>query len=175
MWRAMLVWAAGFLMIATGAWAADYYVTPAGSDGADGLSVPTAWATLNHAAGVVNAGDTVHVLDGDYQGFDLRRSGTAGHPITFHAASPNVRITADNGTTPDGINVEDAAYIVIDGFTVDHRTRAGIRVAVSQFVTVQNCHTGYNGHWGIFRRGAGKMQREDNEIHRRSGLARFRR
>lgn len=163
--RAMLMWAAGFLAVATGAWAADYYVAPGGADGADGLSTATAWATLNHAAGMVNPGDTVHVLDGDYQGFDLRRSGTPGHPITFLAASSNVRINADNGTTPDGINVEDAADVVIDGFTVDDRTRAGIRVAVSQFVTVRNCHTGYNGHWGIFSGFADDFTIENNEAH----------
>ena len=163
--RALLLGTAAFLLLATRAMAADYYVSPTGSDGADGLSMPTAWATLNHAAGLVNAGDTVHVVDGSYQGFDLRRSGTAGHPITFQAASPTVQITADNGTTPDGINVEDAAYIVIDGFTVDHRTRAGIRVAVSQFVTVRNCHTGYNGHWGIFSGFADDFTIENNEAH----------
>src|SRR5713101_3576659 len=71
--------------------AADYWVKNGGNDTADGLSPATAWATLPHAAGVVNAGDTVHVLDGSYQGFDLRRSGTAGNPITFVAQSPNTR------------------------------------------------------------------------------------
>src|SRR3989442_2307633 len=113
-----------------------------------GLSPATAWVTLGHAADAVNPGDTVHVLDGSYQGFYLSRSGVAGSPITFHAEGQNVRITADNGTTPDGINVEGAAHVVIDGFIVDGRTRAGIRVAVSQFVTVENCHTGNNGRWG---------------------------
>lgn len=31
--RALLVWAASLLAVATGAWAADYYVTPTGSTG----------------------------------------------------------------------------------------------------------------------------------------------
>ncbi len=163
--RLALLTAIAVLRFTSSAGATDFYVAPGGSDGADGSSVATAWATLNHAAGLVNAGDSVHVLDGSYQGFDLRRSGMAGQPITFVAASPNVQITADNGTTPDGINVENAAYIVIDGFTVDHRTRAGIRVAVSQFVTVRNCHTGYNGHWGIFSGFADDFTIENNETH----------
>src|SRR5262245_42586296 len=113
--------------------ATDYWVKNGGNDGLDGLSLATAWATLGHAAGVVNAGDTVHVLDGSYQGFDLRRSGAPGNPITFHAEGAAAQITGDNGTTPDGINIEDAAYVVIDGFIVNNRTRAGIRTAVSQF------------------------------------------
>jgi hypothetical protein len=153
------------LVLAGRAIAADHWVKNGGDDGADGLSAGTAWATLGHAADVVNPGDTVHVLDGSYQGFYLSRSGTAGNPITFHAEGPNVRITADNGTTPDGINVEGAASVVIDGFVVNDRTRAGIRVAVSQFVTVRNCHTGNNGHWGIFSGFADDFTIEDNETY----------
>jgi hypothetical protein len=150
---------------ATGARGADLWVKNGGSDGADGLSPATAWATLGHAAGVVNPGDTVHVLDGSYQGFYLSRSGTAASPITFVAEGTNAQITADNGTTPDGINVEGAAHVVIDGFLVNDRTRAGIRVAVSQFVTVRNCHTGNNGHWGIFSGFADDFTIEHNEAH----------
>jgi len=115
----------GLLLVLAGpagtAVAADYWVKNGGNDAAPGLSPATAWATLGHAAAVVNPGDTVHVLDGSYQGFDLRRSGTAGNPITFLAQSPSTLITADNPDTPDGINVEDAAHIVLDGFTVNDR------------------------------------------------------
>jgi len=68
------------LWLATAARAADYWVKNGGSDGADGLSVATAWATLPHAADQVGPGDTVHVLDGSYQGFYLETSGTPGHP-----------------------------------------------------------------------------------------------
>jgi hypothetical protein len=136
-----------------------------GNDGADGLTQATAWATLAYAAGLVNAGDTVHVLDGSYQGFDLRRSGTAGNPITFRAEGPGALITSDNGMTPDGINVENAAHVVIDGFVANGRTRAGIRVAVSQFVTVRNCRTGNNGVWGIFSGFADDLTIEDNETY----------
>ena len=78
------------LWLATAARAADYWVKSGGSDGADGLSVATAWATLPHAADRVGPGDTVHVLDGGYQGFHLETSGTPGNPITFEAEGPSV-------------------------------------------------------------------------------------
>ncbi len=151
------------VLVSTSASAAEYWVKNGGSDALDGLSAGNAWATLQHAAGVVDAGDTVHVLDGSYVGFDLRRSGTTGNPITFAAESLAVQITADNGTTPDGINVENAAHVVIDGFTVDGRTRAGIRIAVSQDVAVRHCHTAYNGRWGIFSGFADDLTIEGNE------------
>ena len=74
----------GLLLVLAGpagtAVAADYWVKNGGNDAAPGLSPATAWATLGHAAAVVNPGDTVHVLDGSYQGFDLRRSGTETSP-----------------------------------------------------------------------------------------------
>jgi hypothetical protein len=159
-------WAAALLtLVAAPVGATDYWVKNGGSDGANGLTQASAWATLGHAADVVNPGDTVRVLDGSYQGFYLERSGTPGNPITFRAEGANARITADNGMTDDGINVENAAHVVIDGFVVDNRTRAGIRVALAQFVTVRNCHTGSNGRWGIFSGFADDLTIEDNETH----------
>src|SRR5262249_23977428 len=149
----------------TPAAATDYYVKNGGNDVLDGQSLPNAWATIKHAANVVNPGDTVHVEDGSYQGFYVSRSGAPGQPITFVADGANVQITADNGTPPDGINVEGCAYVVIDGFTVNNRTRAGIRTALSQFVTVRNCHTGYNGTWGVFSGFADDFTIEFNETH----------
>src|SRR5689334_19832960 len=115
--------------------ATEYWVASGGDDSHDGMAVGTAWATLVHAASVVGAGDTVHVEDGDYQGFYLTTSGTSGAPITFHAEGANVRITADNPTTSDGINLEGASWVVIDGFVVNDRSRAGVRTVTASHVT----------------------------------------
>src|SRR5262245_46414828 len=109
------------LALATAAQGAQYWVANGGNDGADGLSAATAWATLVHAADQVGPGDTVHVLDGTYQGFYLTTSGTPGNPITFKAEGLAVQIIADNPTTPDGINLEGASHVVIDGFVVNGR------------------------------------------------------
>jgi parallel beta-helix repeat protein len=153
------------ILIAAPLSAADYYVKNGGNDSLDGLSAATAWATLQHAADLVNPGDTVHVLDGTYAGFYVDRSGTAANPITFLAQSPAVQITSNNAFTPDGINVENASYVIIDGFTVNNRTRAGIRTALSSFVTIRNCHCGHNGRWGIFSGFADDLTIENNETH----------
>lgn len=152
-------------MHSAAAHAADYYVKNGGSNAANGLSIATAWATPQHAADVVNPGDTVHVLNGSYGGFYVERSGTAGNPITFLAESPAVQITSNNPVTPDGINIENAAYVIIDGFTVNNRTRAGIRTALSDFVTIRNCHCGFNGRWGIFTGFAYDLTIENNETN----------
>jgi parallel beta-helix repeat protein len=145
--------------------AAEYWVAPAGSNANSGLSPAQAWATLVHASNQVGAGDTVRVLPGNYQGFYLSTSGAPGSPITFLADAPGVNIVADNPITPDGINVEGADHVVIDGFTVTGRTRAGIRAALSDFVTVRNCTAGDNGRWGIFTGFTDDLLIENNETY----------
>jgi parallel beta-helix repeat protein len=148
-----------------GAQATDYWVSPSGNDAAGGLSQGTAWATLMHAAGQVGPGDTVHVQPGSYQGFYLDTGGTPGQPITFVATGAGVAITSDNPITPDGINIEGADHVVIDGFTVNGRTRAGIRAALSNFVTIRNCTAGNNGRWGIFTGFTNDLIVENNETY----------
>ena len=71
--------------------AADYWVSNDGDDGDDGLTEESAWETLIHAAEQVGPGDTIHVLDGDYEGFYLETSGAPGQPITFLAEGDDVR------------------------------------------------------------------------------------
>jgi hypothetical protein len=83
-------------VLAAPAAATDYWVKNGGSDGADGLTQGTAWATLGHAADVVNPGDTVRVLDGSYQGFYLERSGT---PATPSRSAPRATTRASPPTT----------------------------------------------------------------------------
>jgi len=146
--------------------AATYFVAPApaGNDANPGTQAAP-WRTLQRAANAVIAGDTVRVLDGSYQGFDLRRSGAPGNPITFRAEGTDVRITANNPVTPDGINVEHAAHVVIDGFIVDNRTRAGVRSAVAHHITIRNCRLGFNGRWGVLTGFVDDLLIENNEAH----------
>lgn len=154
-----------FALATATAHATDYWVSPAGNDGNSGLSSGAAWKTLVHAADEVGPGDTVHVLNGQYQGFYLTTSGTAGNPITFIADGASVEITADNPVTPDGINLEGASWIVIDGFIVNDRTRTGVRAVEASHVTVRNCKLGHNGRWGILTGHVDDFLAEHNEAH----------
>jgi len=133
-----------------------YYVAPTGSDNAAGTqSAPL--ATLQAAANKVKAGDTVIVQPGQYAGFvlgwDYDQSGTAGAPITFKGM-PGATITSRNNKTPDGIDLEGASYITIDGFTINNADgsiqRAGIRAIGDSNVLIQNNYTTQNGTWGIY-------------------------
>ncbi|MGB5289275.1 MAG: right-handed parallel beta-helix repeat-containing protein [Ignavibacteriaceae bacterium] len=127
-----------------------YYVSENGSNSNNGLTPQNAFATLQYAADMVSAGDSVLVFEGNYVGFDIRENGTQNSLIVFKAIETNVVINKRNSVTTDGINIENALWIVIDGFEVKDQPRAGIRAVVSDFITIKNnyCHNNYR--WGIF-------------------------
>lgn len=127
---------------------ATFFVSPAGNDAQSGMA-DAPWQTLQTAANRVQAGDTVVVRAGNYVGFDLRRDGTAASPIVFRA-DPGAAITQRNPVTPDGINLEGADFITIDGFTVNGMPRAGIRAVENEHVTIRNNRLDQNQKWGIF-------------------------
>ena len=133
--------------------AADYVVATTGSDLASGTA-GAPWRTLQHAANEVGPGDRVTVRPGNYVGFYLDTSGTAAAPIEFFA-EPGVLINQPNATTADGINLEGASHIVIDGFNVTGMPRAGVRSVgfsddFASHVTIRNVTATNNGVWGIF-------------------------
>src|SRR5258708_2468894 len=126
--RARIAPAALFaLSFARAALAATYVVAPGGSDNNDGVNQP--WATLQHAADMVKPGDTVQVKAGSYQGFDAQNGGAQGAAVTFTAEAGTL-ITSENPDTPDGINIENCSYVIVEGFTVNGMHRTGIRTAV---------------------------------------------
>ncbi|MEA3346097.1 MAG: right-handed parallel beta-helix repeat-containing protein, partial [Chloroflexota bacterium] len=81
----------------------DHYVSLNGDDANPG-TIDLPWRTIQHAAGVVQQGDTVHVEAGTYvEGVDFTTSGTAGQPITFntngHAVTVQGNMNLRQGTS----------------------------------------------------------------------------
>ena len=126
-----------------------YFVSNIGKDSNNGLSENSAFKTLQHAADKVSQGDSVIALSGTYTGFDIRTSGTSSQPIVFKAKD-SVTINQHNYKTNDGINIENADWIIVDGFKVINQPRAGIRIAVSNNVIIKNNLCSNNTYWGIF-------------------------
>src|SRR5690606_766033 len=129
-----------FTFISSQLSAATYYVSNAGSNINTGTSWAQAWLTLHYAAQQVDPGDTVWIANGIYAGFDIRTSGTAANPIVFIAAGAEVIINAPNPVTPDGINVENADFIEINGVRVINQPRNGIRLVNADFCIVRNTY-----------------------------------
>ncbi len=133
-------------------YATEYYVSNSGSNSNSGLSLASAFLTLQHASDQVAAGDIVNVADGNYAGFDHRSaSGTAGTPITFKAIGNNAIITSSGPIRNDGINIETTDYIVIDGFKVNNMPSNGngIRVVLANNCIIRNNNCDGNGR-GVF-------------------------
>jgi len=141
-----------------------FYVDPAGNDAAAG-SITSPWRTLQKAANTVRAGDLVVVRAGHYAGLYLTTSGTATDPITFRA-DPGAIVDAQNPTTPDGINLEGASYVVIENFTVTGVPRAGIRSVTNQHVTIRGNTGDLNGRWGILTGFSDDLLIENNTMSR---------
>lgn len=135
---------------ASAAHATTFHVSPGGSDRANGRE-ETPWKTLAYAVSQLRPGDTLLVKPGRYTGFRLR-SGQGGAP------GARVRIMAEHGavidTLPpnaeDGINIEGASYVDIEGFRVTGAPRAGIRAIDCLGVHIRGNEAHENGRWGIF-------------------------
>ena len=141
---------------------ATYYVSPSGNDAAAGTSVAP-FATLQHAADLTQAGDTVMAEPGTYShgfalGWNGTQNGTASAPITFDA-QPGATITGANSRTADAIDLEGSSYVTVEGFTITNPngaiTRAGVRAVGtttgnSEGVIVKNVSVTGAGEWGIF-------------------------
>ena len=145
-----------------------FYVSPTGNDSGPGTQ-QSPWLTLQNAANEVVAGDTVIVEPGNYAGFALGyenpQTGTASAPITWQA-QPGAVIDARNPYTADGIDLESASYINVEGFTVDNTsgtiTRAGIRAVNDTNVLIENNTAENCGQWAIFSGFSNNLDIVDN-------------
>ena len=159
----------GLLVVAAllpaGAVAAEtYHIAPGGNDANDG-SAGSPWRTLQHAADTVAAGDTVQVAAGSYAGFVMETDGRAGAEIAFVGAA-GARITSSAPAGEDGINLEGASFIRVEGFTVTGATRDGIRAVTCEHVTIRNNVVVANGFFGIFTGFCDDLLIENNEVAR---------
>lgn len=127
-----------------------YFVSNSGHDSNTGLSLMESFASLQQAADIVQPGDSVLVANGTYTGFNLETSGNAAQPIVFMAFGASVLINSPNLVTDDGINVEGANWIEINGFIVNDQPRNGIRIVLADHCIIRNNHCDNNFERGIF-------------------------
>ena len=143
-----------FLLIclfATAVSATTYYVDknhPQASDENPGTE-DLPWKTINHAAEVLQAGDTVLVKEGRYNvgaspawsvpAINPVNSGTPENPITFKVyPGHKVTVFVSEGHAAIGSNGKN--YIIWDGFTVEMFGRMkGILLMNTKGCIIQNC------------------------------------
>ena len=138
------------LLTSVASYGATKYVSTTGNNNNSGNSWAQAWQTLHYGATHLNAGDTLWIADGNYVGFDMRTTGTAANPIVFIAFGSNATINTHNPVTMDGINVENADYIEINGIRAINQPRNGIRLVFANHCIVRNTYCDNNLKRGIF-------------------------
>jgi parallel beta-helix repeat protein len=142
-----------------------YYVDPSGSDTTGDGSQGHPWASLRHAAGQVEAGATVLINPGTYGGgIVVETGGTAAEPVTFRASGPGV-IVEGSGGERDAFFIDRASWVVVEGLTIRHATRAGLRISQANHVTVRNSTFADNGTWGLFTDFSDYTTVEDSEAY----------
>ena len=104
---------------------ADIYVSTAGSDSNDGLTSTTAFKTINKAAQVVRAGETVSVAPGVYrESVVSSASGTADERIRFVSERRHGAVVDADGNYTAWRN--NGSYVDIVGFEVTRADYLGI-------------------------------------------------
>ena len=95
-----------------------FYIAPNGDNNNVG-SEALPWRNLNHAVYALKAGETVLVKNGTYQeSLYINKSGLPGKPITYKAYlghKPKIEI---NKKQLEGILIQGASYINVEGFEV---------------------------------------------------------
>jgi hypothetical protein len=135
--------AGALALVAQGAQAATYYVSPSGGDSNPGTQAAPFRHISKAASAATQAGDTVIVMDGTYDNegkvgpayvVTLYYSGTSGNPITFQAQhrgmavldSMNTSTTTSCNGASAYFNLYHASFIVIQGFVIQRGCDEGI-------------------------------------------------
>jgi hypothetical protein len=122
------------------------YVSPSGSDANAGTATAP-FQTIGKAASVVNAGDTVIVMDGVYhEALNLTRGGNANAYVTFMSQTKWGAVLDGNSNTLDVAVQFTANYIRFQGFEVrNYGSGSGSAAAFTnypggQFIDVAQNH-----------------------------------
>ncbi|MBC1223745.1 choice-of-anchor D domain-containing protein [Nostoc sp. UCD121] len=131
---------------------ATYYVSGTGNDKSNGLSQGDAFRSLQKAADLVKAGDTVYVMNGTYTSpyanilSIANKQGTANAPITFKALPGHTPVLEANAKNWQAISISGSTYIAIEGLTlVGNRDNITLEYALSQKDNLNNPATSGNG------------------------------
>ena len=149
-------------LLASPAWATDYYIATTGSDAAAG-TIGAPWLTGQKCANTAVAGDTCNFRTGSYGGFSTPTNGTAGNVITFKNYMSEV-VTLDatlgkvSGTSVIDvvINASNRSYLTFDGLRITgntadsgthtNRAHVGFETTTGSNIILKNCQVSFA--WG---------------------------
>ncbi|MCX6239840.1 MAG: DUF5977 domain-containing protein [Bacteroidia bacterium] len=155
-----------------------YYVANTGNDSNSGTET-SPFLTIQKAANIVKAGETVIVKDGIYTTtrdyiVTLVNSGNATSNITFKAEHKGGAILDGRGNaTPYGIEFTNIAYVTMENFEFRNISKLAIIISGSNNITVRGnnihdigrvCSDSDLGLAGIYAAASSTVKIEDNKL-----------
>ncbi|MBD3265805.1 DUF1565 domain-containing protein [bacterium] len=153
------------MMLCLPAMARDYYVKPSGDDGNAGTAAKP-FATIQKAADLAKAGDTIFIGEGVYyEGVTIKNDGAPGKWIVFRNIEGETPILDGKFEMGIGMDYSHRSHIEIDGLTLRHFKYVGAGNRSPGAIVVRNCVCYRNGSAGIcmnYGRPGSRLLVEDN-------------
>jgi parallel beta-helix repeat protein len=120
------------------------------------------YCTIKYAVTQANPGDKVEVWQGTYTARVLiTRSGTPGNLINITAKPGDLVIVK---STSQGFDLSGAAWVIVNGFTVDQTTKESIRCTLCSNVTLSNNRVTKSKNKGMYITSSSDTLLSDNQI-----------
>lgn len=123
------------LFITVNANAATYYISPSGSDSANGTSTETAWSTFSHAFTIMAGGDTLILSNGTYtQQLSGMPSGSSSAYTIIKAENTGSVVIQYS------FNISNRSYIKIEGIKINgNLTQVPGTIYSSNHIKIMRC------------------------------------
>jgi len=128
-----------------------YYVSPKGSDNNKGNSPSQPFKSIQKAASMVKAGDSVYIMEGTYhETIEIEISGTKDYPISFtNYKNEKVIIDGEHQLPKEKwrglISIFNQSYINLSNLILKNSTYAGLFMEGANHISIDNLIT-YNTH-----------------------------
>ena len=127
------------------AFANAYYVSTQGNDDADGRTIETAFQTISQALEVVQPGDVILILPGNYnEAVEVEDAGDSRAPITIRGEGGAAVLDGQRRMTI-GFWCESCANFIIEGLEIRNYTDIGIGAYLSSDIIMRDLTVHNNG------------------------------
>ena len=127
-----------------------YYVSPSGDDASSG-TITDPWATIQHAAGVLVAGDTLFIRGGTYtENIEVAGSGDAANGcIVFSAYAGEQPIIDGTGNDAEnGLIVSGKSYVKLLGLEIRNWDGNAVWIEYCDHIEISDCEV-HHAFYGI--------------------------
>jgi hypothetical protein len=129
-----------------------YYVAKTGSDSNHGTEAKP-WLTIQHAADVAQAGDTIYVKAGTYdEKIEPANSGVNGKYISYQNYGTDI-VNINASEKHNAVEISGNNFLKFSGFRILGSEWAGFELQNCTYITIQNCYITNTAVGGIYMAG----------------------